>query len=194
MFTGIITHTGVVSRIEKKGDWLFTIAAENFAADAAIGASICHNGACLTVLKTRPKEFIVQVSKETLDNTTLGSWKKGTRINLERALKVGDELGGHFVTGHVDATAPLKKKKKLQDSWKLTFAIPKRLGRFIAKKGSVTLDGVALTVNEVTDKHFAVNIIPHTWANTTLSDREIGDRVNLEIDLIARTLSRLKGK
>jgi len=194
MFTGIITHTGTVSRVEKKGDWRCTIASDGFARDAAIGASISHSGACLTVIHKTANDFTVQVSKETLAHTTLASWKKGTKINLERALKVGDELGGHFVTGHVDAVASLKKKKRSQDSWKLTFTTPKRLGRYIAKKGSVTIDGVSLTVNEVSGKHFSVNIIPHTWKITTLGSLEVGDNVNLEIDLIARTLMHLKGK
>jgi riboflavin synthase len=192
MFTGIITHIGTIERIEKKGDWIFTIAtAAFFMKRLAIGASVCCSGVCLTVIRKNKNGFVVQVSEETLSCTTLGKWRKGTHINLERALKAGDELGGHFVSGHVDGVAMLEKKQKKADSWKLEFAVPKALSLFIAEKGSVTLDGVSLTVNEVESGRFCVNIIPHTLAATTLGSLRAGDAVNLEIDIIARYLNRL---
>lgn len=192
MFTGIITKIGTVKSIRKSGDWIFTIAAQDFAADAAIGASIAHSGACLTVLTRDEHGFTVQASQETLNLTTLGSWKEGTRINLERALKVGDELGGHFVSGHVDGIATLKGREAIGESFKLTFVAPAEYACFIAAKGSVVLDGVSLTVNEAKGESFAVNIIPHTLTHTTLGDLKPGDKVNLEIDIIARYLARLK--
>jgi riboflavin synthase len=193
MFTGIITHTGTVESIKKTGDWVFTIATPaGFLRGVALGASIACNGACLTVIKKTAKSFTVQVSGETLARTTLGNWKTGTHINLERALRVGDELGGHFVSGHVDGLATLNESKKAGDSMRLTFISPQSLSRFIATKGSVTLDGVSLTVNEVKGDHFMVNLIPHTLKETTLGERKKGDFLNLEIDLIARYLARQK--
>jgi riboflavin synthase len=194
MFTGIITHTGKVAHIEKSGDWLITIAAPNFTGKLAIGASVACSGTCLTAIAKNKSDFTVQVSKETISKTTIGSWKKGTVINLERALKVGDELGGHFVSGHVDGLARLKKKEKIADSWKLTFGVPISLSTFIAAKGSVTLDGVSLTVNSVAGTVFSVNIIPHTFNVTTFGKLEVGGTVNCEIDLIARYLARQKSK
>lgn len=192
MFTGIITHIGTVKHIEKSGDWIFTIAVPGFTQGLAIGASVAHNGACLTVLSKDAGSFTVQASQETLNRTTLGSWKVGTHINLERALKVGDELGGHFVSGHVDGIAELVERKPEGDSFRLTFAAPASLSSFIAEKGSVTLDGISLTVNSVAGNQFSVNIIPHTLSATTLGACQTGDRLNLEIDIIARYLARLK--
>ena len=192
MFTGIITHIGIVESIEKTGDWRFVVGAKDFNHHLALGASVAHSGVCLTVIEQAAESFTVQVSQETLSRTTLGEWKAGTRINLERALKVGDELGGHFVSGHVDGLAALEKVEPMGESWKMTFLAPRELAGFIAAKGSVTLDGVSLTVNEVSGDRFAVNIIPHTLTATTLGKRKPGDRVNLEIDLLARYLKRLK--
>lgn len=192
MFTGIITHIGTVTHIRKSGDWIFTIAAEKFTNNMAIGASVAHNGACLTILTRDKNGFTVQVSQETLDRTTLGNWRKGTRINLERALKAGDELGGHFVTGHVDGLGTLLSKKPAGESMKLDFSVPVALSRSIAQKGSVTIDGVSLTVNSVAKNRFSVNIIPHTLSQTMLGRLKKGDTVNIEIDVIARYLARLK--
>jgi len=193
MFTGIITHIGSVQNIEKSGDWLFWIESKGITEHLALGASVACSGVCLTVTDIKPDRFAVQVSGETLARTTLAQWRDGTRINLERALKVGDELGGHFVSGHVDGLAILEQKTQTGDSWKLDFSAPESLSHFIAEKGSVTLDGVSLTVNQVAGNRFSVNIIPHTLTATTLGERGVGDKVNLEIDLVARYLKRLMG-
>ncbi len=191
MFTGIITHIGTIEQIEKSGDWTFTVAAENFTRDMAIGASVACNGVCLTVIQKDQDGFSVQVSQETLSRTTFGRWQTGDRINLERALRAGDELGGHFVSGHVDGLATLKTKTPAGGSAKLDFSVPQPLSRFIAEKGSVALDGVSLTVNRVAENGFSVNIIPHTLSATTLGECKPGDVLNLEIDIIARYLARL---
>lgn len=191
MFTGIITHIGTIACIEKSGDWRFTIKAQDFTHDLAIGASVACSGVCLTVITRDSSGFTVQVSAETLKRTTLGNWREGEDINLERALKVGDELGGHFVSGHVDGLAELSAKEAIGDSSRLAFIAPDTLSRFIAEKGSVTLDGVSLTVNEARKNEFSVNIIPHTLSATTLGKRRKGDYINLEIDIIARYLARL---
>lgn len=192
MFTGIITRIGTITRIKKSGDWLFTIAAKNFTHDLKIGASVCCSGVCLTVISKTKNDFTVQVSKETLACSTLGGWKEKTKINLERALKAGDELGGHIVSGHVDGVAKLLEKKPVGESVRLTISLPKPLKPFIAEKGSVVLDGVSLTVNTVASNSFSVNIIPHTLVETTLGLRKPKDPLNLEIDTIARYLARLK--
>ncbi|HEU5046843.1 MAG TPA: riboflavin synthase [Rickettsiales bacterium] len=191
MFTGIITHIGIVNEIQKSGDWRFTIAVPGFTQDLAVGASIACNGACLTAIARDEYGFSVQVSQETLARTTLGQWQEGERINLERALKAGDELGGHFVSGHVDGLAKLVKRENIGESLRLDLSVPTELNRYIAEKGSVTLDGVSLTVNETTDTGFSVNIIPHTQSATILGGRKEGDSLNLEIDIIARYLARL---
>jgi riboflavin synthase len=190
MFTGIITHKGTLKRIEKSGDWRIVIAADNFTKNMAIGASVSCSGVCLTVIEKTAQDFTVQVSDETLFCTTLKTWQEGVQINLERALKVGDEFGGHFVSGHVDGLAILKGKEQIGDSWKIDFSHPKELSRFIAAKGSIVLDGVSLTVNQVSAAQFSVNIIPHTLIATTLGERKIGEAVNLEIDIIARYIER----
>jgi riboflavin synthase len=189
MFTGIIMHRGEIRHIQKSGDWQFVIAVESFTGDLAMGASVACSGTCLTVTEKTKDSFTVQVSAETLARTTLGHWSEGTNINLERALKVGDELGGHFVSGHVDGLAEIVNKTASGDSWRLTLRAPAVLSKFIAQKGSVTLDGVSLTVNEVQGNDFTVNIIPHTLTHTTLGQRKTGDTLNLEIDLIARQRS-----
>jgi riboflavin synthase len=194
MFTGIVTDVGQVRAIERRGDTRFNIATHYAAAEIAIGASIACAGPCLTVVAKGEGWFAVDASAETLARTTLGAWREGTRVNLERALKMGDELGGHLLTGHVDTVATLEARRSEGDSLRLTFAMSAPYDRAIASKGAVALDGVSLTVNEVDGTTFGVNIIPHTQRETTLRDAQPGDRFNLEIDLIARYLARLIGK
>ncbi|MFN3934303.1 riboflavin synthase [Parvibaculum sp.] len=207
MFTGIITDVGRVRAIERRGDTRFTIATVYDPDGIDIGASIACAGCCLTVVeKGRDAEgnwFAVDVSQESLDCTTLGTWTEGTRINLERALKAGDELGGHVVSGHVDGVARIVDIRPEGDSLRFTFEAPEHLGRFIAPKGSVTLNGTSLTVNEVEDPksggnakgtRFGVNIIPHTQAVTTWGMAKAGDPINLEIDMLARYVARLVQK
>ena len=194
MFTGIITDIGTVRAVEKRGDTRFTIATRYPLGEVAIGASIACSGPCLTVVEKGNDSFSVDASAETLACTTAGAWRSGTKINLERALRMGDELGGHLLTGHVDAVATLQSRKPEGDSLRLTFSVPAPYDRAIASKGAVALDGVSLTVNEVEGETFGVNIIPHTQRETTLGDLRPGDRLNLEIDLIARYLARLVGK
>lgn len=192
MFTGIITNIGHVVGISKQREALVRISTDYDSHTIALGASIACSGACMTVIdcgKSEGKDwFAVQVSEESLSVTTLKDWRIGTPVNLERALKVGDELGGHFVTGHVDAVAKILNYERVNESMVLEVAIPEGLNRFIAPKGSITLDGVSLTVNKVFPKSFEVNIIPHTQKETTLGNRQIGDLLNLEIDPLARYL------
>lgn len=154
------------------------------------GASIACQGVCLTVVEQGDDWFAVQASQETLDKTTLGQWKIGNRINLEPSLKMGDELGGHLVFGHVDTTAKISVIEPVEDSHRLRFTLPDHLAPMIAPKGSITIDGISLTVNEVTGHDFGVNIIPYTWNHTTLGHRAIGDKVNIEIDMLARYAAR----
>lgn len=191
MFTGIVTDIGRVRRIEKKGDTRFEFETAYDTDTIAVGASICCSGACLTVVEKGEGWFAALASAETLSKTTMGSWREGTRVNLERALKAGDELGGHLVTGHVDGVATVKDARPEGDSLRLRFAAPAQLARFVAAKGSVALDGVSLTVNEVEGPVFGVNIISHTRSATTLGGLRAGDTVNLEIDPIARYVARL---
>lgn len=193
MFTGIITDIGTVRAVETSAahDARFEIETAFDLSDVAIGASIACAGACLTVIEKTGDTFAVQASAETLSKTTLGGWRVGTRINLERALKLGDELGGHIVTGHVDGVGRVKAVTPVQDSLKLDFQAPEDIARFIAAKGSVTVDGVSLTVNAVNGDGFSVNIIPHTQQETTLGGLAAGDAVNLEIDVLARYVARL---
>ncbi|WP_455373924.1 riboflavin synthase [Limibacillus halophilus] len=198
MFTGIITDLGQVRAIEQRGDRRFVIATAYPLDEVEIGASIACNGCCLTVVEKGEGTFAVDVSGETLSKTTLGDWREGTRVNLERALALGAELGGHLVSGHVDGLAEVLEKRREGDSWRFVFRVPPELARFIAAKGSVCLNGVSLTVNEVSDEadgsaRFGVNIIPHTAEVTTFGVTGPGDRVNLEIDLLARYLERLQG-
>jgi len=153
--------------------------------------SIACSGCCLTVTAIKGDMFYVDVSAESLSKTNIGTWQEGTKINLERALKMGDELGGHIVSGHIDGLATLISNETDGESWRLMFEVPQDLAHFIAPKGSVTLDGISLTVNEVEGSRFGVNIIPHTWENTTLSSRAEGDFVHLEIDMLARYMARM---
>jgi len=198
MFTGIVTDIGHIERIEPRGDMRIRIATAYDTAGIAMGASIACSGACLTVVDKGPGWFAVDVSGETVSKTA-DKWREGVRLNLERALKVGDELGGHIVTGHVDGVATVVGICPEGDSRRIGFAIPAALAPYLAPKGSVTVDGVSLTVNDVTDQpdgtaHFAVNIIPHTAAMTTLGDLAAGDPVNIEIDVLARYLSRMQAR
>ena len=194
MFTGIVTDIGQIEHIEHRGDLRVKISCCYAVDQIPIGASICCSGACLTVVSKGKSWFCVDVSKATLDATILGSWKKGTSINLEQSLKLGEELGGHLVTGHVDGVADLVEREEVGDSWKLRFKAPDALKDFIAEKGSITLNGVSLTVNEVLNNVFTVNIIPHTWDFTTFKNLTVGSKVNLEIDIIARYVARLMKK
>lgn len=191
MFTGIITAIGNVSKIEQDGDWILRIKTPWDCAQIDLGASIACSGVCLTVVERADDWFQVAVSAESIDRTTIGTWQVGSQINLERALALGDELGGHIVSGHVDGLAKLLSITPSGDSHKLVFDVPDALAGFIAEKGSVALDGISLTVNMVEDTQFAVNIIEHSWSNTTLADRRVGDMVNLEIDMLARYVARL---
>ncbi len=195
MFTGIINDQGRVRALEARGDTRLTIETGYDTATIALGASIACSGACLTVVEKGPGWFAADVSAETLSKTTLGDWAPGTAVNLERALRLGDELGGHLVSGHVDGVAEACAWAEEGDSLRLAFTAPAALMPLIAVKGSVTLDGVSLTVNRVEDApgggRFEVNIIPHTAALTTLGACRPGARVNLEIDLLARYVQRL---
>jgi riboflavin synthase len=191
MFTGIITDVGRVQRIAKTGDLKVFITTNYNTKIINIGASICCSGICLTVVEKGSNWFAVEVSKETLDNTTSSSWLEGTSINLERSLQLKDELGGHIVSGHVDGRAQLINIKKEGGSHRLLLEVPPNLAKFIASKGSVTLEGVSLTVNEVQGSNFGVNIIPHTWNHTSFKHLGDGAFLNIEVDVIARYVARL---
>jgi riboflavin synthase len=197
MFTGIVTDVGEVLAVDARADGLrrLTIACRYDRASIAIGASISCAGACLTVVETGARDgrttFAVDAAAETLAVSTAGRWTQGTHLNLERALKVGDELGGHLVSGHVDGLAEALAREDLPDMARMTFQAPAPLARLIAVKGSVALDGVSLTVNSVGDNKFSVLIIPHTLAVTTLGATRPGDALNLEVDQMARYAARL---
>jgi len=191
MFTGIITDLGRVRRVQR-GDLLdLTIATAFDTSAIPLGASIACSGACLTVVAVEPGAFSVQASVETLACTTLEQWEVGTLVNLERSLRLGDELGGHLVLGHVDGLARIVERRPEAQSVRFVVEAPTGLSPFIAPKGSVALDGVSLTVNELAQDHFGVNIIPHTLSCTTFGQAHPGQQMNLEIDLIARYVARL---
>ena len=191
MFTGIITDIGQVRAIKDTDrDRRFEITTAYDLATVDIGASIAHSGCCLTVVEKGTDWFAVEVSAESLSMTTLSDWAVGTRINLERATKVGDELGGHIVSGHVDGLGEVLSVRTEGGSHRLEIRAPKPLHRYIAQKGSIAMEGVSLTVNAVHDDVFGVNIIPHTWEVTTLGQIQPGSRVNLEIDMLARYAAR----
>jgi len=194
MFTGIIQTTGSVRSIEKDGDWRCIIATPMDLSRTEIGASIACSGVCLTAVDKGDDWFAVDVSHETLSKTTLGNWQEGSVINLEPSLKLGDELGGHIVSGHVDGLAVIRTIRQDGDSHVLTLGLGDEFMRFIAPKGSAALDGISLTVNEVGADYFTVNIIPHTWQHTTLGQKEEGDQLNFEIDMLARYVARMIGK
>ena len=191
MFTGIITAIGQIEELKDTGDRWLKITTPWACDKIDLGASIACSGVCLTVVERADNWFAVEVSAESLSRTTIGGWQKGSQINLERALRLGDELGGHIVSGHVDGLASIEAITPVGDSHKLDIRVPEDVSKFIAEKGSVTLDGVSLTVNEVEGSCFAVNIIDHTWTHTTLGHATIGQQLNLEIDMLARYVSRL---
>ena len=191
MFTGIISDLGQVRRLRRAELLELTIATAFDTASISIGASIGCSGACLTVVALEPGAFTVQASVETLACTTLAWWEVGTSVNLERPLRLGDELGGHLVLGHVDGLARIVERRAEAESVRFVFEAPEELPRFIAPKGSVALDGVSLTVNEVAQNRFGVNVIPHTLSCTNLGQAQPGQQMNLEVDLIARYVARL---
>ena len=197
MFTGIISDLGTVramSAAEATADSRFEITTAYDTSVIPLGASICCSGACLTVVDKGPGWFAVDASAETLACATLAEWRTGTRINLEQALKLGDELGGHLVSGHVDAVASVVGRRPESGSLRFEIEVPEQLQRYIASKGSVALDGVSLTVNEVEGPRFGINIIPHTQRYTTLGSLSVGSNVNLEVDLLARYVARQLGR
>mgnify|MGYP003604049970 CR=1 FL=1 len=191
MFTGIVTDLGEIIALENTGDLRARIRCGYDMGTVEIGASIAHAGVCLTVIATGADWYDVQISAETVSKTNLGGWTVGKRINLERALKVGDELGGHIVSGHVDGVAEITALRDEGESTRFSFRAPEALAKYIAPKGSVALDGASLTVNEVDGCSFGINIIPHTKAVTTFGTARVGDKVNLEIDTLARYVARL---
>lgn len=195
MFTGIITDIGVVRSVEQRGDLRLVIDTAYDLSTVDLGASIACSGACLTVVDKGPDWFAVDVSQETVSKTAHDHWVEGARLNLERALRMGDELGGHLVTGHVDTVGRVSDCYSEGDSTRVEVEVPRALGAMIAAKGSVTLDGASLTVNDVNDEEeatrFTVNIIPHTTSHTTLGDLHQHSRVNVEIDVLARYISRM---
>ena len=194
MFTGIITDLGRVRGVRANGDTRIEIETRYDTETLDIGASVCCSGACMSVIDKGANWFAVSASGETLARTTLGRWKEGTAVNLERSLKAGDELGGHIVSGHVDGIARVLEQTPEGDSLRLVLEAPVLLMRYIAPKGSVTIDGVSFTVNEVDGARFGINVIPHTQAASTLGEAAPDDAVNLEIDMLARYVARLLEK
>lgn len=194
MFTGIVSDIGEIVSVDpggKAGDRRFVIATRHDMAPIAIGASIACSGCCLTVVEKGAGRFAVEVSAESLDKTHLGDWTVGSRLNLELSLKLGDELGGHLVYGHVDGVGRIVSMTPEGGSVRFVFEAPPELARFVAAKGSVAIDGISLTVNEVDGNRFGVNVISHTQAVTTLGQARVGQRVNLEVDMLARYVARL---
>jgi riboflavin synthase len=196
MFTGIVTDVGTVRSAEQRGDLRLTIGTAYDLDTVDLGASISCSGVCLTVVDKGEDWFAVDVSGETISKTAAGHWREGAKLNLERALRLGDELGGHIVTGHVDAVATVVGTCPEGDSARVGISVPAELARMIAPKGSVTLDGVSLTVNDVREAedgsvHFSVNIIPHTAQHTTLGALTSGQQLNVEVDVLARYLDRM---
>ena len=199
MFTGIITDVGEIAKIEKIKDTRAKILCTYNLSEVELGASICCDGVCLTVTDygiTEDKNwFSVDISSETISKTVIGDkdfgWKAGRKVNLERSLKLGDELGGHIVTGHIDGTGSIEKIIEIEGSTKVTFQTNKSLAKFIAEKGSVTLNGTSLTVNHVEASSFDINFIPHTKDNTTWKKMRVGEKVNIEIDILARYVDRI---
>ena len=191
MFTGIVSDLGEVRSVEQRDGWRVSIGTSYDTGSIVTGASISCSGVCLTVVEKGPGWFAVDVSGETLSRSTLGSWRAGSRVNLERPLRIGDELGGHLVLGHVDGLAAVCTREAAGESVRFGFDAPAGLARFIAEKGSVALDGVSLTVNRVDGVRFEINLIPHTLSCTTFGALETGDQVNLEIDVLARYVARL---
>lgn len=198
MFTGIVSHIGKIENITHPSDWELSVKIENNkhssdfnSDDLLIGASVSCSGICLTLKKRRESILFFDVSDETVSKTNFLEWKVGDFINLEKSLKVGDEIGGHFVYGHVDTTATVKEIKQINGSFKVVFSVNKNFLKYFAPKGSVTIDGVSLTINEIKDKTFAVNIVPFTWENTSFKNYKLDTIVNVEIDILARYLERI---
>lgn len=192
MFTGLIQDIGTVIAVEDNGvDRRITIETQMSLDKTSEGASIACSGCCLTAMNIEKNTFITDVSTETLSKTILGQWCVGDMVNVEPSLRLGDEMGGHIVSGHVDGLATIDSVEQDGESWRLKVKAPTALSQFIAPKGSITLDGISLTVNEVEGDLFGVNIIPHTWAHTTLQYRKSGDQLNLEIDMLARYVARM---
>ena len=196
MFTGIVTDVGTVRSAEQRGDMRLIIETGYDLPTVDLGASIACSGVCLTVVDKGEDWFAVDISAETISKTAADHWRTGAKLNLERALRLGDELGGHIVTGHVDAVAEVVGTCPEGDSTRIGLSVPKHLAPMIAPKGSITLDGASLTVNEVRDAedgstHFAVNIIPHTAQHTTLGELKAGQQLNVEVDVLARYIDRM---
>jgi riboflavin synthase len=196
MFTGIVSDIGTIDRVEARGDTRIVVTTAYDTASVDLGASIACSGVCLTVVDKAPGWFAVDVSGETIARTAPGQWVEGRRLNLERAMRLGDELGGHIVTGHVDGIADVTAVRHEGDSLRIEVSVPRAIAPFVATKGSITIDGVSLTVNAVDDDadvtRFGVNIIPHTQAMTTLGTLVAGQQVNIEIDVLARYLQRME--
>ena len=192
MFTGIVTDIGTIQKTEGRGDLRARISCSYDMNGVDLGASIASDGVCLTVIAKGDNWYDVDISAETISKTNLHNWTAGKRVNLERALKLGDELGGHIVSGHVDGLATIIKMQDEGDSTRVTLTAPDDLAKFIAQKGSVTLNGASLTVNDVHGADFDINFIPHTKTHTTWGEAKVGDKVNLEIDTMARYVARLQ--
>ena len=194
MFSGIIENTGFVHKFEKQKDFRLVLDTNLKYKDIKKGSSVCCNGICLTVISKKKKKKYTQlsfdVSQETINCSNFNVIKKGDEINIEKSLRVGDEISGHFVFGHVDDTSKLISIKKVGDSHEIKLEISKKIKKFIAKKGSVSLNGISLTVNQVKNNFIVINIIPFTWLNTNLKGLKIGDRINLEVDMLARYVTQ----
>ena len=194
MFTGIVTDVGTLVDVQHSTISTYVIKTAYDLSKIKIGASIACAGVCLTVVRIDGDQFVIEASKETLDKTTMSDWKIGHRINLEQALKAGQDLDGYWYSGHIDGVAKIVKRKSDGESIRFQFELPKLFAPFVAPKGSICLDGVALTVNEVEGNVFGVNIIPHTWKVTTFGELEEGQNINFEIDIVARYVARMMGK
>jgi len=193
MFTGIISAIGDIANLEQRGgDVRLTIRTGNLSlSDVQLGDSIACNGACLTAVELTGEGFVADVSVETLNLTTIGNWKTGSRINLEKAMQATDRFGGHIVSGHVDGIGEVVALEVDARSWRFRIRAPRELAKYIAHKGSITLDGTSLTINKVEGSEFELNIVPHTMTQTVMGDYKAGTQVNLEVDLVARYLERL---
>ena len=194
MFSGIIENKGFVTKFEKKKDYRLVLDTNLKFKDIKKGSSVCCNGICLTVISKKQKkkytQLLFDVSQETINCSNFSAIKKGDEINIEKSLRVGDEISGHFVFGHVDDTSKLISVKKVGDSHEIKLEISKKIKKYIAKKGSVSLNGISLTVNQVKNNFIVLNIIPFTWMNTNLKGLKIGDRINLEVDMLARYVTQ----
>jgi len=192
MFTGLVQDIGTIRSVKGSAESKrIEVGVSDRFTSVQIGASICCSGCCLSVVEKTKNSLFFDVSAETLNKTTIGSWEVMSRINLETSLCMGDEMGGHIVSGHIDTPAELLALEKEGESYRLKIAIPEGYAHYFASKGSVALDGVSLTINEVDSAHFGVNIIPHTWTHTTIGDRKVGDFFNLEVDMLARYVARM---